>query len=107
MLDHTGTRLFANSTDNHIYMYDAIRLGPPLSRFTHPNYRCSSFYVRMSISPDGRFLVSGSSDKRMYIWEMDAPGEKPVILKGHENEVSSVSWCKTDLGLVRIKRWRL
>jgi denticleless len=82
-------------------MYDAIRLGPPLSRFTHPNYRCSSFYVRMNISPDSRFLVSGSSDKRVYIWEIDAPGEKPVILKGHESEVSSVSWCKTDLGLVR------
>ncbi|KAG9284317.1 hypothetical protein G9A89_007472 [Geosiphon pyriformis] len=91
-LDNSGQRLFANSTDNYIYVYDATKLGAPLARFTHPTYRCSSFYVRIAISPDDRYLVSGSSDKALYIWEIDAPEQPPIILYGHEQEVTSIAW---------------
>ncbi|RIB22325.1 WD40-repeat-containing domain protein [Gigaspora rosea] len=94
ILDNSGTRLYANSTDNYIYQYDPINLGAPLTRFTSPTFRCSSFYIRMAISPDDRYIVSGSSDKCIYMWETDFPDENPIVLKAHENEVTSLSWSR-------------
>ncbi|RIA95546.1 WD40-repeat-containing domain protein [Glomus cerebriforme] len=94
ILDQSGTRLYASSTDHRVYMYDAANLGAPIGHFTSKTYRCSSFYVRLACSPDGRYIASGSSDKSIYIWEVDFPGADPVILKAHENEVTSLSWSK-------------
>src|SRR5256885_855999 len=59
ILDKSGTRLYANSTDNYVYMYDASNLGAPIGYFTSQTYRCSSFYVRLACSPDGRYIASG------------------------------------------------
>ncbi|CAG8575588.1 21554_t:CDS:2 [Gigaspora rosea] len=48
----------------------------------------------MAISPDDRYIVSGSSDKCIYMWETDFPDENPIVLKAHENEVTSLSWSR-------------
>lgn len=99
-LDSRGARLFAASTDNHIYMYNAYNLGESARKFTSPGYECSSFYIRTSVSPDDRFIASGSTDKRLHVWEIDAPPgnlRNAIALKGHGREVTSVSWS----------RWRL
>nr|CAG8435307.1 2069_t:CDS:10 [Entrophospora candida] len=94
LINNDGSRLYANSTDNYVYMYDALNLGAPLTRFTAPDFRCSSFYVRMAISPDDQYIACGSTDKNIYIWEVDYPDVSPIVLKGHENEVTSLSWSK-------------
>ncbi|CAJ0647594.1 6058_t:CDS:2 [Entrophospora sp. SA101] len=91
LINNDGSRLYANSTDNYVYMYDALNLGAPLTRFTAPDFRCSSFYVRMAISPDDQYIACGSTDKNIYIWEVDYPDVSPIVLKGHENEVTSLT----------------
>nr|CAG8545065.1 2012_t:CDS:2 [Entrophospora candida]CAG8625375.1 592_t:CDS:2 [Entrophospora candida] len=71
-----------------------MNLGEPLTRFTAPEFRCSSFYVKMAISPNDQYLACGSTDKNIYIWEVDYPDVSPIVLKGHDNEVTSLSWSK-------------
>lgn len=73
-------------------MYDSINLGAPLARFTSPTFLCCSFYIRMAISPDDKYIACGSGDNNIYMWEIDFPDESPVILKAHEDEVTSLSW---------------
>ncbi|CAG8491104.1 5556_t:CDS:2 [Ambispora leptoticha] len=99
-LDHSGRRLYANSTDNYIYVYNAADLGMPITRFHHSTYRCSSFYIRMELSPDDRYLISGSSDRGIHIWETDAPERPPIVLQGHKHEVTSVAWCRSDFDII-------
>ena len=41
-----------------------------------------TYYVQMSLSPDDRFLLSGSSDANAYIWQVDDPSADPVTLRG-------------------------
>ncbi|OUM68203.1 hypothetical protein PIROE2DRAFT_58269 [Piromyces sp. E2] len=96
-LDSTGRYLFSPCTDNSIYMYNTLNLGKPVKRFTSPTYKCSTFYIKTSISPDNRFIASGSSDNHVYIWDITAPHRQPIKLKGHENEVTAVSWCPIDI----------
>ncbi|KAG8443731.1 hypothetical protein GDO86_009053 [Hymenochirus boettgeri] len=95
VMDPTGTNLFASCTDDNIYMFNATGLKTePVSVFSgHQN---STFYVKASVSPDGQFLLSGSSDHNAYIWQVSNPQAAPVNLTGHCQEVTSVAWSQSD-----------
>ncbi|KAM5163191.1 denticleless protein homolog [Mantella aurantiaca] len=113
VLDSTGSNLFASCTDDNIYMFNITGLNnDPVSVFGgHLN---SSFYVKSSLSPDGQFLLSGSSDHSAYIWQVSAPLAPPMMLQGHSQEVTSVTWCPSDFTKVvtcaddnTMRVWRL
>ncbi|XP_028398798.1 denticleless protein homolog B-like isoform X3 [Dendronephthya gigantea] len=94
-LDSTKSKLFANCTNDIIYMYDCVRFQTrPMATFQgHSN---ATFYVKSSVSPDDQYLMSGSGDGDGYIWRVDDPGAAPFHLTGHSNEVTSVAWCPRD-----------
>uniref|UniRef100_A0A8C5MMJ3 Denticleless E3 ubiquitin n=1 Tax=Leptobrachium leishanense TaxID=445787 RepID=A0A8C5MMJ3_9ANUR len=113
VLDPTGSNLYANCTDDNIYMFNALGLRTdPVAVFSgHQN---STFYIKSSISPDGRFLLSGSSDHNAYIWQVCDPQAPPVTLQGHSQEVTSVTWCQSDFTKIAtcsddntVRLWRL
>lgn len=99
ILDSTGSNLFANCTDDIIYMFNLTGLKTaPIATFTgHQN---STFYVKASLSPDDQFLVSGSTDNNAYIWKVSDPLHPPTVLQGHSQEVTSVSWCPSDFSKI-------
>ncbi|XP_054418791.1 denticleless protein homolog isoform X2 [Pteronotus mesoamericanus] len=113
ILDSTGSTLFANCTDDNIYMFNMTGLKTsPVATFNgHQN---STFYIKSSLSPDDQFLVSGSSDEAAYIWKVSTPWHPPTVLLGHSQEVTSVCWCPSDFTKIAtcsddntLKIWRL
>ncbi|OCT79388.1 hypothetical protein XELAEV_18026201mg [Xenopus laevis] len=113
VLDPTGTNLFASCTDDNVYMFNATGLKTdPVSVFRgHQN---STFYIKASVSPDGQFLLSGSSDHSAYIWQVSDPLAAPINLIGHCQEVTSVAWCQSDFTKIAtcsddntVRIWRL
>ncbi|NXL29675.1 DTL protein, partial [Glaucidium brasilianum] len=113
VLDSTGTNLFANCTDDSIYMFNMTSLRTtPVAIFSgHQN---STFYIKSSTSPDDQFLVSGSSDCNAYIWKVSEPSLPPRILLGHSQEVTSIAWCPSDFTKIAtcsddntVRIWRL
>ncbi|KAF9171536.1 hypothetical protein BGX21_007820 [Mortierella sp. AD011] len=95
-LSPDGSTLYAVSSDNHVYMFNAVSLGGPTARFGGSDFACSSYYIKMSVSPDGNYVAVGSC-KDLYVWEVNRPDRKPLIFHGHEREVTAVDWAK-DLG---------
>ncbi|KAI1315245.1 hypothetical protein EDD11_001077 [Mortierella claussenii] len=95
-LSPDGSALFAVSSDNHIYMFNTMVLSSPVERFGGSGFTCSSYYIKISVSPDGNYVAAGSS-KDLYVWEINRPDKKPLIFHGHEREVTGVDWAK-DLG---------
>ena len=47
-----------------------------------------------------RFLLSGSTCKNAVIWDTQKPRSPPSLLVGHDNEVTAVAWCPTQLDKV-------
>ena len=66
----------------------------------------------IAFSPDGRWLVSGSWDKTIKIWEVDT-GRVVQTLAGHDHPVYSVAfgargqWLASGSEDGTIKLWRL
>lgn len=125
-IDASGSRLLATTTNSIIHMYDtrwcATRRdssgtataaasparaaassragggdgGASESVAQFSGHRVDSFYVKTCFSPDGRHILSGSSDSGVYVWEAARPSVPPVVLWGHATEVTAVAWCPAD-----------
>uniref|UniRef100_A0A8C4QJL2 Denticleless E3 ubiquitin protein ligase homolog (Drosophila) n=2 Tax=Eptatretus burgeri TaxID=7764 RepID=A0A8C4QJL2_EPTBU len=99
VLDSTGSYLFATCMDDCIYMFSTVNLNTtPVCTFQ--GHRNASFYVKASLSPDDRYLLSGSSDGKAYIWKVHAARQPPVLMCGHAEEVTAVCWCPTDFSKI-------
>lgn len=112
MVDNSGLKLYVNCMDNNIYCYNlSTYSAEPLVRYV--GLRNSTFYIKSSLSPDGQYLLSGSSDEKAYIWNINNP-QPLVALVGHTVEVTCVAWshsnemrivtCSDD---ARHKIWRI
>ncbi|EGO01673.1 hypothetical protein SERLA73DRAFT_49690 [Serpula lacrymans var. lacrymans S7.3] len=106
----TAGLIFASGADSHLHTYSLPFL-MPLGSYGHPNMRISSFYVQVAVSPCGRWLASGSSDKdgSMFLFDVSnasrtfvspstrsAPAWLPngVQLQGQKGEISAVDWAE-------------
>lgn len=47
--------------------------------------------MKLYYSPDGNYVLSGSEDGNIHIWETFS-GEKICVLKGHTSTVGVVQW---------------
>ncbi|GFS08921.1 denticleless protein homolog [Elysia marginata] len=113
VLDSRRLRLFASCTDDAIYEYNLASYDPnPVQSWR--GHKNSTFYVKTAMSPDDQFLLSGSSDEKAYIWQINKPNSSPFVLESHRAEVTSVAWCPNDITKVvtlsddtKIKLWRI
>ena len=69
-----------------------------LQEFTHTDLDTNSFYVKISISPCGQYVASGSRDSNVYIWDTFCP-LAPVRCIGHRAESTAVDWSPYGLEL--------
>ncbi|XP_047994832.1 protein lethal(2)denticleless [Leguminivora glycinivorella] len=112
IIDDARMRLYASCMDNVIYCFN-ISTYNSLPEQRYVGHENSTFYIKTSLSPDSMYLVSGSSDKNAYIWNVKY-SEPVVKLVGHWAEVTCPAWCqKGDMKIVtcsddaRHKIWRI
>ncbi|KAG4073230.1 hypothetical protein HA402_008576 [Bradysia odoriphaga] len=112
LIDSSGLRLYVNCLDNNIYCYNLATYSPkPIMQYV--GLVNKSFYIKSCLSPDGQYLLSGSSEEKAYIWNVN--NSQPLAtLCGHRAEVTCVAWSQTkDLRVVtcsddaRHKVWRV
>ena len=93
--------LYASCMDDHIYKYNLMtqRLEGSFAGYSN-----ESFFIKISVSPGGQYLASGSREGRAYVWNTRFPGldvDPVAYLDGHQpdTEVTCVDWCKRGLKL--------
>lgn len=112
IVDDARVRLYASCMDNVIYCFN-ISTYNALPEQRYVGHENGTFYIKTGLSPDCRYLVSGSSDKYAYIWNVKC--SQPVVrLAGHRAEVTCAAWARAaDPALVtcsddaRHKVWRV
>ncbi|KAM0683748.1 hypothetical protein MDAP_001325 [Mitosporidium daphniae] len=62
--------------------------------FSCNSFSCSSFYVNCDVSPDDKYVLTGSSASGVHIW--DQANKLCHIYSSHNSEVSAVAWSKTN-----------
>lgn len=92
IVDEYGSKLFVNCMDNKIYCYNTLTYdNRPL--MVYEGLQNKTFYIKSCLSPDGKYLLSGSSDEKAYIWNIKNPN--PLVeLTGHSYEVTCVAWSQ-------------
>ncbi|XP_046664736.1 protein lethal(2)denticleless [Homalodisca vitripennis] len=100
-VDPGAVRLFANCMDNNIYCYNiaTYEKQPVAKYYGHLN---QTFYIKSSLSVDGEYILSGSSDERGYVWRVKQPGPPLAQLMGHSAEVTCVDWAAPADGSVKV-----
>ncbi|KAL4710629.1 hypothetical protein ACJJTC_003265 [Scirpophaga incertulas] len=91
-----GARLYASCLDGVIYCYNVAGTRPERRYVGHDS---GSFYIKTALSSDGQYLVSGSSDRYAYVWNVRE--DWPIVrLAGHRAEVTCAAWAPKQLALV-------
>lgn len=113
-MDATGTLLAASCTDNNIYLYDNTAVCDTQQQCigVYAGHKSKSFYVKSALSHDGKYILSGSTDKQLYLYST-TPALRhqfthtprtympTAVLTGHRGEATAVAWCDrlNDAGL--------
>ncbi|XP_073972672.1 WD40 domain-containing protein denticleless isoform X2 [Rhodnius prolixus] len=85
-------KLYASCVDNSVYCYNiGTYSNKPIK--TYRGHSVGSYYIKNTVSPCGKYIASGSSDDKAYIWSLSEPSRPLVTLNGHAAEVTCIDWC--------------
>jgi WD40 repeat protein len=98
-VNRESRKILVNSMSNTQYLYDSLYWDKysPIELKGHK----SSFCVKSVLSPNGEYVLSGSSDANIYIWNASESGIEPIRLTGfHSMEVGAVDWGRNDRNFI-------
>lgn len=85
--DPTGKLVFSASDDRHVSVYDSVS-GRVINSFSHTGLALTVD----GCSPDRRQFVVGTSDHKVYVWDMGCQQCLQVIENAHKDPVWGVSY---------------
>ncbi len=98
VLDAAGL-LYVRCVDGIIYQFDVGSFSSDACVRKFVGCENNTFFARVSLSGDGRFLACGSTSSEVLLWDTSPHGTDSVepyaALQGHSNEVTCVDWCSS------------
>jgi len=83
--------VLTNSRDNTLKLVD-IRTYEVGQTFTHENFRNGINWSRACMSPDSSYVVAGSNDGQIYIWDVYTGKLDTILKKIHESTITCCAW---------------
>ena len=91
-VDQGCTSLYASGVNGVIRRF-CLDLKSHNEQSSYYGHRGGSFYIRTCLSPNGKWLLSGSLCCKPHIWDVTKPGNHAYTLEcGNSGEILSVAW---------------
>ena len=94
--------LYVSCMDDKIYKYDMVNaFQTPTAVYTGASIK--DFFIKMCVSPCGKYVASGSADNWAYLWNTSSPGSPTARLGPSDAEVTCLDWSHhTDTNLATL-----
>jgi WD40 repeat protein len=91
-LASAGGATDGTSSDNAVHLWDIRATDPTSGALTLSDH--GNWIQVMAISPDGRWLATGSGDHTVRLWDLQAAGPTatPLVLPGHAGWISALAF---------------
>ncbi|KAI6652036.1 Protein lethal(2)denticleless [Oopsacas minuta] len=90
--DEGCTSLYASEINGVIRRF-SLDFSSSCEQGNYYGHEGGSFYIRSCLSPDGKWLLSGSLDGKAHLWDVTKPGDHLYTLEcGSSSEILSVAW---------------
>jgi hypothetical protein len=91
-VDPSGSTVYGLNADNAIYGYSTATFSSTaVSRYACEAMQAGSYFIRMAVSADGRYLACGSMEDAAFVFDTQRL-DCAYRIGGHFREVTAVSW---------------
>ena len=84
-------QVLTSSVDSSLKIVD-LRVGKSIHTFSHSDLTAGQLRSGSAFSPDGRYIVSGSSSD-VLVWDTLDRSLKTRLSNGHSSSILSIDWC--------------
>ncbi|XP_062988472.1 autophagy-related protein 16-1 isoform X2 [Elgaria multicarinata webbii] len=102
-LNPERTELLTCSRDDLLKIID-LRVNAIKQTFSAQGFKCGSDWTRVVFSPDGNYVVAGSADGSLYIWNVLTGKVERVLSKHHSNSINAVAWSPSGAHVVSVDK---
>ncbi|KAL8187564.1 UNVERIFIED_CONTAM: hypothetical protein K2H54_051163 [Gekko kuhli] len=102
-LNPERTELLSCSRDDLLKIID-LRVNAVKQTFGAQGFKCGSDWTRVVFSPDGNYVVAGSADGSLYIWNVLSGKVEKVLSKHHSNSINAVAWSPSGVHVVSVDK---
>ena len=87
------SHVYVSCMDDKIYKYNIVS-GDQTPEAVFTGSSIKNFFIKMSLSPCGRYIAGGSADNWAYVWNTSSPGSPVARLGEAMAEVTCVAWSQ-------------
>lgn len=103
-LHPSGDYFICQSLDNQILVYETKEKYKLQKTKKFVGHLTSGYACQLNFSNDGRFVISGDQDGKLWIWDWSS-GKKLKTLKGHDGVLIGCQWHPLDTSKVVTCGW--
>ncbi|RVE65357.1 hypothetical protein OJAV_G00135030 [Oryzias javanicus] len=102
-LNHDRHELLTCSRDDLLKIID-LRSNAVRQTLSAQGFKCGADWTRVTFSPDGSYVVGGSADGALYIWNVLTGKVDRVLDRNHNSAINSVSWSPSGTYVVSVEK---
>ncbi|XP_008286249.1 autophagy-related protein 16-1 [Stegastes partitus] len=102
-LNHDRSELLTCSRDDLLKIID-LRTNAIRQTFSAQGFKCGADWTRVSFSPDGSYVVGGSADGALYVWNVLTGKVDRTLDRNHNSAINSVSWSPSGAYVASVEK---
>ncbi|XP_065816331.1 autophagy-related protein 16-1 isoform X3 [Labrus bergylta] len=102
-LNHDRSELLTCSRDDLLKIID-LRTNAVRQTFSAQGFKCGADWTRVTYSPDGAYVVGGSADGALYVWNVLTGKVERTLDRNHNSAINAVSWSPSGSFVVSVEK---